>query len=1063
LHRGYFHKRYLEIQPHRIIREEGVKKSSLAVLLLIAIIMVPLVALHNMRVLATDLAVLVVDRLGEPRDIDPAWAYDTASADLLMNVYESLIWFNRTNVDTFIPRLATSWSLTTINETSPEGIHWAQRLTFVMRTGVHFQSDGVNDIPGEGSLLTLQDVEYTFERLLVTEAATGVSWMFWEPLFGAGWAGDLNYTLTTLGYPINATTGWNTKMDDAIDHAVESNINSTLVWFNLATPYEPFLQILSQTWGGIMNQAWCVWHGDWPGMNACPDDEWYLWHDPATSPLYSSSPASPGPNLDAALGTGPYMLDYWNQGSGGAWSIIKNPSYWEGWTVPFRHTGWGSGETAIGGHVDRYTSNYIPEWSTRKFRFLGGLSDLCDVPISYEQVLGQPGIRCLYPLPQLVCWACFFNFLVVDNSTHLGVVQPNSTFSQFGAPPNIMNDTNFRLAFAHMFNYAAYLSGALRNEAVSPVTPIIPGITYYDAAIGQTEDPSLNQSKKYGITGEPAGQLAYDLNLAKTYLQAAWGGQLWANGFTLDAVYNEGNLRRQYVAILMRDAFNTMNALYGTKFTVNVVSLPWNLFRTQWRQRTLSYFIQGWLADYPDAHDFAFPFMHSGGAFSRYQGFNGVTSFPSSSVDSHIEAGIATADPVARQGNYSWLQQYYVDNAPGFCTDQPTSRHFQRDWVQGWYYNSIYPGNYVYDLWKLTGVPLDEVDVAAIYLSEVDEIKTGYTPQDNTVILPPSRYVCVAVIRLDGNTGASDVPVVVGLGVRNITSGREVILGVITTDLTCQGQPGDTRLVVFYDFEHAQLDPGNYTMFAEVLVSSGSAADINDANNCVEQGTPVEVVYLGALVPVDLTVTYLSDVNRIGLGIPAIPYPSPVEVTVRRNDNSAVMVRAAIHISLFDEASGTEVIMGTQIAWLGWHSDDNTYNAEFFEFEQDPSVIIEPGKYKIIADVLAEVAYNPAAVGVVDFDNVNNWHLGGEVDVFASVPCHFWSMFRHDIKHTGFIESPAPSTNQTLWDCTTGNWMVSSPAVADGKVFIGSNDSRMYAFDQYRDRKSTRLNSSHTT
>jgi parallel beta-helix repeat protein len=1022
-----------------------VRKSSLVVLLLIAIIMVPLVALHNMRVLATDLDVLVADRLGEPQDIDPAWAYDTASAGLLMNVYESLIWFNRTNIDTFIPRLATSWSFTTINETSPEGIHWAQRLTFVMRTGVYFQSDGVNDIPGEGALLTSQNVEYTFERLLVTDAATGPSWMFWEPLFLAGWAGDLDAFLTGLGWPVNATTGWNTKMDEAIDHAIESN--GTLVWFNLAMPYEPFLQILSQTWGGVLNQAWCVWHGDWPGPSI--GDAWYLWHDPATSPLYSSDPSSPGPNLDAALGTGPYMLDYWNRGGGGAWSIIKNPNYWEGWTVPFRHTGWGSSELAIGGHVDRYTSNYIPEWSTRKFRFLGGVSDLCDVPTSYDQVLGQPGIQCIYPLPQLIADACFFNFLIGDTSTHLGAMQSNSTFSQYGAPPNMMNDTNFRLAIAHMFDYTNYLSTAFLNMAVSPVTPIIPGISYYDASIGQTEDPAINQSKKYGITGELAGQLAYDLNLAKTYLQLAWGGQLWANGFTFDAVYNEGNIRRQIAATLMRNAFGTMNALYGTKFTINIVSLPWNLYRTEWRQRRLPYFIYGWLADYPDAHDFAYPFMHSNGAFSQYQGYNGVTSFPNSSVDSYIEAGIATVDPAARQGNYSWLQQYYVNNAPGFCTDQPTSRHFQRDWVQGWYYNSIYPGNYIYDLWKNIGVPLYEVDVAAISFSEVDEIKTGYTPQDNTVIVPPSRYVCVTVRRLDGNTYASDVPVVVGLGVRNETSGREVILGVITTDLTCQGQAGDTRLVIFYDFEHARLDPGNYTIFAEVLVSSGSATDINDANNRVEQGTPVEVIYLGALVPVDLTVTYLSSVNRIGLGLPTLPYPSPVEVTVSRSDNSSVMVRAAIHVGLLDEASGTEAIMGTCIAWLGWHSYDNTYTAEFLEFELDPSTVIEPGKYKILADVLAEAAYNPAAVAVVDSNNVNNWHVGGEVDVFASVPCHSWSMFRHDIKHTGYIESPAPNTNQTLWSYTTGNWVVSSPTVADGKVYVGSDDGNVYALDQY--------------
>jgi peptide/nickel transport system substrate-binding protein len=262
-----------------------------------------------------------------------------------------------------------------------------------------------------------------------------------------------------------------------------------------------------------------------------------------------------------------------------------------------------------------------------------------------------------------------------------------------------MDDRNLRLAIAHMFDFATHLSASFLNESIAPVTPIIPGIAYYDPTIGQIENPTTNQRKMYGITGEPAGQLAYDMSLAKTYLQTAWSGQLWANGFTIDAVSTIGITARPNVATLIKDAFDTMNALYGTEFTINVVYLTWNEYYLEWKQRTLPYFIVGWLADFPDAHDFAFPFMHSNGDFSRYQGYSGVTAFPNELVDSHIDAGIATTVPAERQGNYTWLQHYYVDNAPGFCTDQPTSRHFQRDWVQGWYYNPIYPGNYIYDLW----------------------------------------------------------------------------------------------------------------------------------------------------------------------------------------------------------------------------------------------------------------------------------------------------------------------------------------------------------------------------
>jgi peptide/nickel transport system substrate-binding protein len=779
------------------------------------------------------IAYLQADRVGEPKDLDPAWIYDIVSPEFLMDVYDRLLSLNRTNVDTYSPRLARSWYFTTIDEMSPEGLHWVQRLTFTIRDNVHFQYyDG--SIPGEGEILTPQDVERTFERLLITDAATGPSWMVWEPLFEAGWAGDLDAMLTGLGWPVNATTGWNTKFDEATDHAIESD--ATTVWFNLVMPYEPILQILSQSLGSIVNQAWCVWHGDWPGPVV--GDNWYLWHDPVTSPLYSSDPSSPGPNLDAALGTGPYMLDYWNKGAGGAWSIIKNPNYWEGWAIT-THVGWGPSEPAIGGHVDRYTSNYIPEWSTRKLRFLGGLTDFCDVPRQYmDQVNGQPGVRCIYPLPQLAAHACFFNFAVNTSSTHMGVMQAPGTFSQYGAPPNIMEDLSFRRALTHMFDYATYLQDAFLNESVSPVTPVIPGLPYYDPSIGQKEDPSVAQKKKYGITGEPAGQLAYDLALAKTYLQAAWGGQLWANGFTMDAVYNGGNVARQIAATLMKNAFDWVNANYGTKFTIKVTNIPSNTYNTETRNRAMPYFIGGWLPDFPDPHDFVCPFMHSYGDFSGYQGYLGATSFPNAVVDSHIDAGIATTVPSERQGNYTWLQHYYVDNAPGFVLSQPTGRHWERDWVQGWYYNPIYPGNYVYDLWKaVSGTPVN-VDVAVTSLDCPTEIHITDITVNNTIIIVPSP-ISVTVTRLD-TTGPASIVVVIGVGLQD-ESGRDIVLDTYTTTLVNTGS--DTYTAYFYSFKQdtgAPILSGKYKVFAEVLVQSGYATDADPSNNRIDQA-PISI------------------------------------------------------------------------------------------------------------------------------------------------------------------------------------------------------------------------------
>ena len=55
-------------------------------------------------------------------------------------------------------------------------------------------------------------------------------------------------------------------------------------------------------------------------------------------------------------------------------------------------------------------------------------------------------------------------------------------------------------------------------------------------------------------------------------------------------------------------------------------------------------------------------------------------------------------------------------------------------------------------------------------------------------------------------------------------------------------------------------------------------------------------------------------------------------------------------------------------------------------------------------------------------------------------------MFRHDLEHTGYSPSAAPTTNNVLWSYGTGDAVYSSPAVAYGKVFIGSS-GRVYCLD----------------
>ena len=57
-----------------------------------------------------------------------------------------------------------------------------------------------------------------------------------------------------------------------------------------------------------------------------------------------------------------------------------------------------------------------------------------------------------------------------------------------------------------------------------------------------------------------------------------------------------------------------------------------------------------------------------------------------------------------------------------------------------------------------------------------------------------------------------------------------------------------------------------------------------------------------------------------------------------------------------------------------------------------------------------------------------------------------WSMFHHDLTHTGYSTSAGPVTNQILWSHATyvkgtGNtWVESSPTIADGVLYVSTTE-----------------------
>ena len=59
-----------------------------------------------------------------------------------------------------------------------------------------------------------------------------------------------------------------------------------------------------------------------------------------------------------------------------------------------------------------------------------------------------------------------------------------------------------------------------------------------------------------------------------------------------------------------------------------------------------------------------------------------------------------------------------------------------------------------------------------------------------------------------------------------------------------------------------------------------------------------------------------------------------------------------------------------------------------------------------------------------------------------------WPMFHHDLRHTGYVDDTISDDLELLWSYTTGAGVYSSPAVAAGKVFVGSYYNKIYCFGQ---------------
>lgn len=585
--------------------------------------------------------------IGEPDTLDPHYAYDTASGEVLTQIYECLIAYVGSSVIEMEPRLATAVP-SLENGLIKDG---GKTYVFPIRKGVKFHN---------GAVLTPEDVEYSFERGLLFDPAGGPMWMLWEALFEVYSLDE--FVEKIVGKPLSEILDPATKeplpeyrealikvYTDYIDPAIE--VDGDSVVFKLSRPFGPFLSILCgySTWSMILNKQWAIEQGCWDGK---PDTWWKYWDLPKEeSPLYAK-----------AMGTGPFKLVEWDRAQMRV-VLERFDGYWRG---PAK--------------IKRVVIQTIEEWSTRRAMLEKGDADFVAVPAQYlPQVENMPGVVITKGLPVISVTSLHFNWNVKPDSKYIG----SGKLDGNGIPPDFFSDEHVRRAFAYVINYDAVIKDVLRGLGSRVPADLPSSLLGYDPNLPKFE---------------------FSIAKATEEFKKAWNGEVWKKGFKLTLLYNTGNEARRTVAEMIKTYVEMINP----KFKIEVRGEQWPTYLTSYKQGYLPAFIIGWLADYPDPHNFIQTYYHSAGTYGFAQGenFKKFVSTPTpelggKSCNELIEQAAIETDPKVRTEIYRKVQQFAINHVLGVALYEPQSLNVRRSWVKGWYYNPMMPGaaDY-YSLWK---------------------------------------------------------------------------------------------------------------------------------------------------------------------------------------------------------------------------------------------------------------------------------------------------------------------------------------------------------------------------
>jgi peptide/nickel transport system substrate-binding protein len=359
--------------------------------------------------------------IGDPESFDPAWSYDTASHNILANVYEYLLAFKGggTKIKDLSPMLSEKVPSKANGLISADGLTYR----FPIRKGVKFH---------DGSILTPEDARYSLLRFMLLDRDAGPSSLLLEPI---------------LGVPSTREKG--ALIPGIVEKAFEAvAVDGDFLVVRLPKPFAPFLTVLAGH-GEIMSKAWCVKNGQWDGR-------------PETAAKHNNPRRDQTLGMGAANGTGAFKLDRYDKTQKQT-TLARHDGYWRG---PAK--------------LKAVNIKVIEEFATRKLMLTAGDADSVYGPqMFFPQLQGIPGVTLIDELDTLdVSSALFFAFKInpVANQ-NLG----SGKLDGEGIPPDFFSDKDARKAFAYAIDREAYVKDIQRGKGRPARSFVPPGLLGYRA------------------------------------------------------------------------------------------------------------------------------------------------------------------------------------------------------------------------------------------------------------------------------------------------------------------------------------------------------------------------------------------------------------------------------------------------------------------------------------------------------------------------------------------------------------------------------------------------------